>query len=480
MSSAPITLPMHKVLLLGAGMIARPIIRYLLDKNIRLTVADRDKSQAAALIGNHPGGLALQWDIGDEQGLDALIANHDITVSLLPWQYHPRVAISCLRHKRHLVTTSYVKPEMKALDLAAREAGIIFLNELGLDPGIDHMSAMRIIDRVHGSGSRIEGFYSICGALPAPEVTPNPFRYTFSWSPKGVVMASNNDARFLRDGKMVAVPSRDLFKNPLHLKFCPDGRDDDTDTAGMILEVYPNRDSLPYIDLYGIPETKTMVRGTLRYPGWCNILDNMKRLGLLSAGVMDFSGKTFAGFMAMVTGEEGAGSVRERVAKYLGTESSSPAISAMEWLGLFDNSPMDRGMDRPFEIVSDLMAKKMMLRRDQRDMVVLQHIFLVLRPDGSREVIKSSLVKFGSPLTDTAVALTVALPAAIGVELLLKGMIRARGVRIPVIPEIYEPILDELENLGIKMTEQHGLPVTEFGFLDYSGQWQDEPLPGMV
>jgi saccharopine dehydrogenase-like NADP-dependent oxidoreductase len=437
---------MRKVLLLGAGMIAGPIIRYLLGKNIRLTVADRDKSHAAALIGKHPGGSALEWDIADEQGLDALISNHDITVSLLPWQYHPRVAASCLRHKRHLVTTSYVKPEMTALDTAAREADIIFLNELGLDPGIDHMSAMRIIHRVQGNGGRIEGFYSMCGALPSPEAFPNPFRYTFSWSPKGVVMAANNDAQFLRDGKIVAVPSRDLFKNPMYVRFC--AGNGDMDPRGLILEVYPNRDSLPYIDLYGI--------------------------GLLSDEAMDFSGKTFAGFMAMMTGEPGSGSVRDRVATHLGTEPSSPALSAMEWLGLFDDYPMNRGLDRPFEIVSDLMAKKMMLRRDERDMVALQHLFLVSWPHGTREVIRSSLVKCGSPVTDTAVALTVALPAAIGVEMLLEGRVKARGVQIPVIPEIYGPILDRLEDMGIKMTEQQGLPESEFGFLNFSGQWQNE------
>jgi saccharopine dehydrogenase (NADP+, L-glutamate forming) len=468
---------MHKVLLLGAGMIASPIIRYLLDKNIRLTVADRDKSHAAALIGKHPGGLALEWDIADEQGLDTLISNHDITVSLLPWQYHPRVAISCLRHKRHLVTTSYVKPEMKALDTAAREADIIFINELGLDPGIDHMSAMRIIHRVKSDGGRIEGFYSMCGALPSTGSFPNPFRYTFSWSPKGVILAANNDAKFLRDGETVAVSSRDLFKNPVYLRFC--AGNGDMDTRGLILEAYPNRDSLPYIDLYGIPETKTMVRGTLRYPGWCHILDNMKSLGLLSCEAMDFSGKTFAGFMAMMTGERGSPNVRNRVAAYLGTETSSPALSAMAWLGLFDDSPMNRGHDSPFEIVSDLMAKKMMLRRDERDMVALQHIFLVSWPDGTTEVIRSSLVKCGSPSTDTAVALTVALPAAIGVEMLLEGRIKARGVHIPVIPEIYEPILDRLEDMGIKMTEQHGLPESAFGFLN-SGQGQDASLQGMA
>ncbi len=443
---------MEKVLILGAGMVVKPIVKYLLDKNYKVSVATRTKSKAEAMIGSHPGGSAIGWTVDDEAGLDRMISDHDITVSLLPWAWHPLVARYCIKHGKHLVTTSYVKPEMQTLDKEARNSGIIILNELGLDPGIDHMSAMRIIDKVHDNGGRIEGFYSICGALPAPEAADNPFMYKFSWSPKGVVMAGNNDGCFLRNGTVVNVPTEELFRNPLKIDFPGVGQ----------LEVYPNRDSLPYIDLYRIPETKTMFRGTFRHPGWCEIMDAMKQLGLLSVEKQDFSGMTYGRFPAITAGVEPEGTIREAIAGYLKTGAGCLSVTALEWLGLFDDKPMERGVDSPFEIVSDMMIERMMLGGNERDMVAMQHIFLASYNGGKKEVIKSTMLDYGSPATDTSVARTVALPAAIGVEMILEGSINARGVQIPVIPEIYDPILDRLEDMGISLLEEYGLPESEF------------------
>lgn len=433
-------------------MVVKPIVTYLLDKGIKVTVATRTKSKAESMIGSHSGGTALAWTVDDEPGLDKMISEHDLTVSLLPWTFHVLVAGYCLKHKRNMVTTSYVKPEMKALDRQAREAGIIILNELGLDPGIDHMSAMRIIDNVHGRGGQIEGFYSICGALPAPEAADNPFRYKFSWSPKGVVMAGNNNGQFLRNRKVVKIPTEDLFKAPLKLNFPEIGQ----------LEVYPNRDSLPYIELYGIPNTRTMIRGTFRYPGWCEILDSMKKLRLISDEKKDFTGMSYAEFMAYMINEDLPGEIDNKVALHLGIKPDSLPVKAMEWLGLFSDTPVNRGVDSPFEIVSDLMIEKMMLGHKERDMVAMQHIFLASFPGGTREVIKSTMLDFGTPATDTSIARTVALPAAIGVEMILNNKINARGVHIPVIPEIYNPILDRLEEMEIKMVEEYGLPGSDF------------------
>ena len=205
---------MKKVLILGAGLVVRPMVKYLLAKGFKLTIATRTKSKADNMIAGHPNGTALAWTVDDEAMLDKLIAEHDLTVSLLPWTMHVTVAQKCIANKKHLVTTSYVKPEMQALDQQAKDAGILILMELGLDPGIDHMSAMRIIDHVQGKGGKVEEFYSICGALPAPEACDNPFNYKFSWSPKGVVLASMNDGNYLRYGKIIYVPPKDLFKNP--------------------------------------------------------------------------------------------------------------------------------------------------------------------------------------------------------------------------------------------------------------------------
>jgi saccharopine dehydrogenase (NADP+, L-glutamate forming) len=439
---------MKKVLILGAGLVVKPIVRYLLEKGYGVTVATRTKSKADEMISGHPNGKSVAWTVEDEPTLDKMIASHDLTVSLLPYAHHVMVAKKCLAHKKNMVTTSYVKPPMQALDGQAKDAGIIILNELGLDPGIDHMSAMRIIDHIHEKGGKVEEFYSICGALPAPEACDNPFNYKFSWSPKGVVMASNNDANYLRYGKTSYIPPQDLFKNPIKTTFAGVGN----------LEIYPNRDSVPYIDLYGIPETKTMFRGTFRHPGWCESLDALKALKLTSNDKYDFTGKTYAGMIALLIGEKDGSDIKTKTAKFLGLKSEAYALKSIEWLGLFDNRPMNRMEDTPFEVTSDLMIEKMMIGRNERDMVVLQHLFLASYPDGKKEVIKSSMLDFGTPATDTSIARTVALPAAMGVEMILEGKIKEKGVYIPVLPGIYNPILDRLETVGIKMIEEYGLP----------------------
>ena len=432
-------------------MVVNPIVRYLLDKNNIVTVATRTKSKAEDMIAGHPNGRAVAWVVEQEAELDAMIAEHDLTVSLLPYLHHVMVAKKCIRLKKNMVTTSYVKPEMKALDQEARDAGIIILNELGLDPGIDHMSAMRIIDLVHEKGGRVEEFYSFCGALVAPEVEENPFHYKFTWAPKGVVMAGNNDGRFLKKGKEVYVPTEELFRDPIKVDFPKVG----------ILDVYPNRDSIPYQSLYRIPEAKTIMRGTFRYEGWCEIIDAMKRLNLLSYDKFSMEGMTYADFMAKMAGEESSENIKSNVAARLGIGEDSRPVRAMEWLGLFSEEPVNRMEDSPFELVSDLMIAKMMIRPDERDMVVMQHTFLATYTDGSQEVIKSRMLDFGTQQTDTSVARTVALPAACGVQMILEGHITETGVHIPVLPDIYNPILDQLEHMGIKMVEEYGLPTSE-------------------
>ncbi len=442
---------MKKVLILGAGLVVRPIVKHLLNKGIQVTVATRTKSKAEEMIAGHPNGTAVAWTVDDEESLSRMLAEHDLSVSLLPYLHHLLVAKYCLLHKKNMVTTSYVKPEMQALDAQAKEAGIIILNELGLDPGIDHMSAMRIIDNVHNKGGKIEEFYSICGALPAPEAATNPFKYKFSWSPKGVVMAGNNDAKYMKNNAVIDVPTEDLFKNPLKVDFPEVGK----------MEVYPNRDSIAYMDIYGIPEVKTIQRGTFRYIGWCETLDVMKKLKLISYDKVNLAGKSYADFMALQIGASNSLHIRQKVAAYLGINPDSYALGAMEWLGLFSNEPLRRSEDSPFEVTSDLMIAKMELGQNERDMVAMQHTFLATYPDGKQEVIRSRMLDFGTPATDTSVARTVALPAAIGVEMILAGQITVKGVFRPVLPGIYNPILDALEKLDIRMVEEYGLPLSE-------------------
>lgn len=443
---------MKKVLILGAGMVAGPIIKFLLDKGYGVTVASNTTERAKFLINKDPKGNAVDWDANDENALDDMVKNHDIVVSLLPYAFHVMVAKKCILHKTNMVTTSYVKPEMKALDKEAKAAGIIIINECGLDPGIDHMSAKRIIDTVHGLGGSIEEFHSICGALPAPEISEdNPFRYKFSWSPKGVVLAGNNDAKYLKKGKLVNVPTEKLFTDTFMQRV----------NTLEPLEVYPNRDSIPYIELYDIPETKTMYRGTFRYKGWCEALNNMKKLNLTQQTEHDFSGFTYADLMAKMIDAKDAKNIKDKVAAYLSIEKESTSIKAMEFLGLFSDKKMNRKKDSTYEIVSDLMIEKMMLKPEERDMSVMLHVFLATYPDGRREVIKSKLIDFGIPEEETSVARTVALPAACAVRMILEDEIHVKGVHIPVIPEIYNPILIELENHGIEMVESYGLSLNE-------------------
>lgn len=442
---------MKKVLILGAGLVVKPIVTYLLQQGFYVTVATRTKTKADGMIQGHPNGVAIEWTMEDEDKLDEMVMNNDLTVCLLPNTYHIMVAKKCLKYKKNMVTTSYVRPEMQALNEEAKTAGIIILNELGLDPGIDHMSAMRNIDFIHAKGGKVEEFYSFCGALPAPETVTNPFHYKFSWSPKGVVMAGNNDARYLRYGKIVDVPTEKLFKNPIKVNF---------DTIGE-LDVYPNRDSITYIDIYGIPETKTLFRGTFRYPGWCETMDVMKQLGLIQYEKYNLEGMTYADLMALLINSIKTDSIKEQVAAYLGVNVDAHPINALEWLGLFSDQMMNRYIDSPFEITSDLMIEKMGLGDEERDMVVMQHIFLASYPDATREVIRSRMLDYGTPATDTSVARTVALPAAIGAEMILNDQIVVKGVFRPTIPEIYLPILSKLEELGIKMVEEKGLPLSE-------------------
>jgi saccharopine dehydrogenase (NADP+, L-glutamate forming) len=441
---------MKGVLILGAGLVVKPMVEFLLANNFKVTVATTTKEKADRMIKGHPNGLSLKWSTDDTATLEKLISKNEVTVSFLPYRYHVLVAKTCIRCRKPLVTTSYVQAEMKSLDEEAKKAGIILLNEIGLDPGIDHMTAMKIIDHIHDNGGKVLEFYSLCGALPAPEACDNPLNYKFSWSPKGVVLASRNGAQYLKNGKHVKIEPIDLFRDRFTYNFPVLGE----------LEVYPNRDSISYVDIYGIPETKTMYRGTFRYKGWCETLDAMKHLNLIDDNVADFSGMDYAGFLARQSGTEKTG-LRKNVASKLGINEDSLALQSLEWLGFFSNEKLNYKESSPFEITSDRMISKMSLGPKDRDTVMMQHVFLAEYPGGRREVIKSSLLDFGTPSTNTAVARTVALPASIAVKMLLENRLDLKGVYRPVVRQIYDPVIEELKKLDIEMKEEYGLPESE-------------------
>ena len=447
---------MKNVLVFGAGLVARPLVRYLLDHGYRVTVASRTLSKARSLTNGHPYGEAVQFDITQHQAkLHDLVAQANLAVSLLPYIYHVQVAKACIGHQCPLVTTSYVSDEMQGLDRSAREAGVILLNEMGLDPGIDHMSAMRIIDRVHDSGGEIKGFRSFCGGLPAPEANDNPLGYKFSWSPRGVVLAGRNDARYLENGRIVDVPNERLFAR--HYVTWVEGLGD--------FEAYPNRDALPYIDRYGIPETDTMYRGTLRNLGWCDTMLKLNQLGYFSLEEQaDLPNKTFRLVMAELIkerlGDRGyaqdkrhpTDDLRVALARHLNLAPTSGVMMTLGWLGLMEDEPVSENTTL-LDVLADQMLEKMAYREDERDMVILAHEFEATYADRQASI-SSTLIDFGIPEGDTAMARTVGTPAAVGARMVLEGEINLTGVHIPVVPEIYEPVLDELERLGFDFEER--------------------------
>ena len=440
---------MKKVLILGAGMVAKPIANYLLKNNFEVTMASRTKSKAEAIIAGHKNGTAVSWTIDELELLDNLVSGHDLTVSLLPYEHHVRIASFCIRHNKNMVTTSYVSDEMAALDEEAKNAGILLLNEIGVDPGFDHMTAKRIIDKVHETDGKVKEFYSLCGALPAPEEAGNPFGYQFSWSPRGVLKASNNGAIYRKNRQIVEIPTKNLFKNPLGIDFPEVGK----------LEVYPNRDSLIYSEIYNLQEAETVYRGTFRYPHWCESLDAIKELGLLSNEVQNFENKSYKQVVAEKIGVYPK-NVKEKLAEKMHAELDHPAIISLDWLGYFDNDLIKIKEGSTFDLTEELMMRKMMLPEDGRDMVVMLHSFLIEKVNGEKEVIKSHMVDFATG-EDTSISRTVALPAAIAVKLILENKIEAKGVQIPVEKVIYQPVLEELEKLGISMEEEWGLPESE-------------------
>jgi len=432
---------MKKILVLGAGLVAGPLVDYLLEQpEFNLTVADMIIEKAQKLVGNHPHGFARSLNLSDKSALKAQVNDADLVISMVPYTYHPVVARFCLESKKNLVTASYVSDGMKALDNDARKAGVIFLNEVGLDPGIDHMEAMRIIDEIKQEGGDVRSFKSFCGGLPAPEANTNPMGYKFSWSPLGVLLAGKNSARYLENGKEVLIPTEDLFTSTRKI-----------DIEGLgVFDGYPNRNSLPYIDLYGIPSVETMLRGTLRYEGWCPTLQKFVDLGLLDQEIKDLKDLTYSGFIRDLMKEPSQSGTKEALADFMRIDSDSDILKRMEWLDLLSDKTLGIEKGSALDVLAERMEAKMQFSPGERDMIVMQHVFNAVDSAGRKSRVTSTLIDYGIPFGDSAMARTVGLPAAIGARLILEGKIELTGVHIPVIKEIYVPILEELKALGIR------------------------------
>jgi len=436
---------MKTILVLGAGMVSRPMILYLLDQpNFHVVMASRTVSKAEQMIDGHPQGEAFSLDVNDDKKVEDLVSKADIVVSLLPYTYHVKVAEICIKHKKQMITTSYVSDAMRAIDKNAKAAEILILNECGLDPGIDHMSAMRVIHDIEKNKGKVVSFKSTTGALPAHEANNNPFGYKFSWSPRGVLLASRNAAKWLENGKEVSIPGEQLFEN-YYLQ----------NIKGVgTFENYPNRNSIPYKDIYGLKHARTVYRGTYRMTGWCETLRAIAALGWLSEEVpKGFTGKTYGDLTRRFISAKPKDNLSVTTALYLGLKPYATVIKRLEWLGLFEDEPLPKDKNNPLDYLNVLTLQKMSMGEHERDMVIMHHEFIAEYPS-KKEYITSTLVDYGVPDGDTSVARTVALPAAIAVKMILNKQIAMTGVHIPVIPEIYNPILVELEEMGITFKEK--------------------------
>ncbi|NQV14249.1 saccharopine dehydrogenase NADP-binding domain-containing protein, partial [bacterium] len=430
------------ILILGAGLVSQPIIDYLFDNiNFSLTVADIQKENAIKAINNNPRGRAVALDVNDTDHLSQLISGSDLVVSMLPLTLHGIVASHCIEHGKSMVNASYVSPEMRALDGAAREKGLLFLCEMGVDPGIDHMTAMQIIHDIRQRGGKIKEFVSVCGGLPAPEANNNPFGYKFSWSPKGVLMAGKSSARYIENGEIKEVSADELFHSTTPIII-----------EGREFESYPNRDSISYEENYGFRNINLLLRGTLRHKGWHKHILAFKALNLLEDHFIEQGETSYAAILANLNDLDET-NIREEVAKKLDLRIDDKIIMALHWLGLFDPDLKFFKKTTAIDALAKLMSEKMTYAPGERDMIALQHRFIASFKDHS-EKITSTLFDYGVPGGHSSMARTVSLPMAIAVKLILEEKISLTGVRIPVHPMIYEPVIAELKTLGIVFKEE--------------------------
>jgi saccharopine dehydrogenase (NADP+, L-glutamate forming) len=427
---------MKRVLVLGTGYVVKPLVDYFIDKcKYEVLVASRDNNNSGLIIAGRPLGERVFWNAKppyDE--LNKMVEKVDLVVSMLPPSMHVIVAKSCIKHKVNMVTTSYVSPEMKALDAEVKEAGIIILNEIGEDPGIDHMGAMQMINQIKEEGGKLKSIASYGSGIPSFEHNNNPYGYKFSWSPRGLLHAAQTPAVYIEGGKEIKVSGEDLLYNSWLV---------DVDGLGTF-ETYPNRDSRNYLDDYEIQGISDFYRGLLRHPGYCNSIQSIKDLNLLNDEEShDLEGKTYKQFMLSLIGTDESSDVKQAVADKLKFNISSDIIKQLQWLGLFDDEliPISKGTNA--DVLLDLMQKKLFYKEHEKDMIII-HNETIVEFDNRIEKRMLTMNVEGRPYGHSAMARAVSLPAAIASRLILEGTIRSKGVLKPIKEEIYKPVLAEL------------------------------------
>ena len=424
------------------------MIRYLLEHNLpenwHVRVGDMDFDFAQSKVSGNDQASAFQMDANDVIQRKLEISSADLVISMLPAFMHIEVAIDCLSLGKHLITPSYVSDEMLAFDEEARSKGLLFLNEMGVDPGIDHMSAMQIIHDLQSKGAELQSFESFTGGLIAPESDNNPWNYKITWNPRNVVLAGyGGTARFQQDGGLKFIPYQRLFERVTSIEVEPVGGFDG----------YANRDSLKYKKIYGLENIPTLYRGTLRRSGFCKAWNALVQLGLTddSFEIENASSLTWRALTSSFVEIEKGASLEDQVRKYL--KLGDIEMTKLQWLGIFDEKSLGMSKGSPALALQHLIEEKWKLNDGDKDMIVMWHRFRYTL-NGISEEIQSSLVTEGEDTIFTAMSKTVGLPIAIAAKMILNGEMKQTGVHLPIIPEIYEPVLEELKKYDIHFVEK--------------------------
>jgi saccharopine dehydrogenase-like NADP-dependent oxidoreductase len=437
---------MKNILIIGAGRSSANLIKYLVEhaavNDWKIRVGDMDVTFARQKIENSPHAEAFELNASDAVQRRKEIEKSDLVISMLPASMHLEVAKDCIELGKNVITPSYIPDEMWELDAAAKAKGIVILNEMGVDPGIDHMSAMKIIHSLQSSGATLESFESFTGGLIAPESDTNPWNYKITWNPRNVILAGyGGTARFKEGGHVKFIPYHRLFERLTTVDLGPDGA----------YEGYGNRDSLKYLKLYELEHIPTLYRGTLRKVGFCEAWNALVQLGLTDDSfVMSYpEGHTWNALIQSFL-PDGAGNVETRLRQYLNL--SDVTMSKLNWLGIFEEQPIGMTKGSPAQVLQKLIEQKWVLDSDDKDMIVMWHRFRFSIGDKKVEL-ESKLIAFGDDPVHTAMSKTVGLPIAIAAKHILQGKWNLSGVHLPTIPAIYEPVLEELESMGISFIE---------------------------
>lgn len=442
---------MKSILVLGAGKSSLFLIEYLLkqaeSKGRKMIIADLSIELAKEKIKGFSCGEAAELKQDSHKERKELISRSDVVISMLPAFLHPMVAKDCLELGKHLFTASYESPEMRQIASEIEKKGLLFLNECGLDPGLDHMSALRIITQEKSMGNEILSYKSFTGGLLSPESENNPWRYKFTWNPRNVVLAGRGMAKYIDNGQYKYLPYHRLFQHIQKLSLPDVGE----------FEGYANRDSLAYRDIYGLTKIPTLLRGTLRRPGFCEAWNVLVQLGMTSDEVdMELpEGCSHREFLNSFLPYHPEKSVEEKLTATL-PNLPGPVIQKLEYLGLFSDKPLNATHGSPAELLQHILEEKWKLDQGDRDMIVMQHLFEIKTSKGIKKL-TSSLVDVGEDQNKTAMAKTVGLPLAIAVDLFMDGKIKSKGLRLPVTEEFYNPILNLLEKSGIKFLDSEEL-----------------------